>query len=62
MQSKTGFPSSCQLQSYVTRKSRLKFAARYPVSGCWPSCYAIPLTRGAVVRANFVKNEHYHAL
>jgi len=32
MQSKTGFPSSHQL------KSRLKLAARSPVSGCWPSC------------------------
>jgi len=39
MQSKTGFPSSHQLKSYVAPKSRLKFAARCPVSSCWPSCY-----------------------
>ena len=38
MQSKTGFPSSHQLKSYVAAKCRLKFAARCPVSGCWPSC------------------------
>jgi len=38
MQSKTGFPSSHQLKSYVAPKSRLKFAARCPVSSCWPSC------------------------
>ena len=31
MQSETGFPSSHQLKS----KSRLKLAARCPVSGCW---------------------------
>ena len=35
---KTGFPSSHQLKSYVAPKSRLKLAARCPVSGCWPSC------------------------
>ena len=39
MQSKTGFPSSHQLKSYVAPKYRLKLAARCPVSGCWPSCY-----------------------
>jgi len=40
MQSETGFPSSShQLKSYVTCKSRLKLAARCPVSGYWPSCY-----------------------
>ena len=39
MQSKTGFPSSHQSKSYVAPKSRLKFAARCPVSGCWPSCW-----------------------
>jgi len=39
MQSKTGFPSSHQLKSYVAPKSRLKLAARCPVSRCWPSCY-----------------------
>ena len=38
MQSETGFPSSHQLKSYVAFKSRLKLAARCPVSGCWPSC------------------------
>ena len=38
MQSKTGFPSSHQSKSYVAPKSRLKFEARCPVSGCWPSC------------------------
>jgi len=38
MQSETGFPSSHQLKSYVASKSRLKLAARCPVSGCWPSC------------------------
>jgi len=38
MQSETGFPSSRQLKSYVAYKSRLKLAARCPVSGCWPSC------------------------
>ena len=38
MQSKTGFPSSHQL--YVAPKSRLKFAARCPVSSCWPSCFS----------------------
>jgi len=38
MQSKTGFPSSHQLKSYVASKSLLKFAARCPISGCWPSC------------------------
>jgi len=38
MRSKTGFPSSHQLKSYVAHKSRLKFAARCPVSSCWPSC------------------------
>jgi len=43
MQSKTGFSSSHQLKSYVTPKSRLKLAARCPVSGCWPSCkYILP--------------------
>ena len=36
MQSKTGFPS--QLKSYVAPKSRLKYVAGCPVSGCWPSC------------------------
>jgi len=39
MQSETGFPSSHQLKSYIASKSRLKLAARCPVSGCWPSCY-----------------------
>jgi len=39
MQSETGFPSSHQLKSYVASKSRLKLAARWPVSGCWPSCF-----------------------
>jgi len=39
MQSETGFPSSHQLKSYVVSKSRLKLAARCPVSGCWPSCF-----------------------
>jgi len=34
MQSETGFPSSHQLKSYVVSKSRLKLAARCPVSGC----------------------------
>jgi len=34
----TGFPSSHQLKSYVASKSRLKLAARGPVSGCWLSC------------------------
>jgi len=38
MQLKTGFSSSHQLKSYVAPTSRLKLAARYPVSGCWPSC------------------------
>jgi len=38
MQSETGFPSSHQLKSYVASKSRLKLAARCPVSGCWPYC------------------------
>jgi len=38
MQSETGFPSSHQLKYYVASKSRLKLAARGPVSGCWPSC------------------------
>jgi len=38
MQSKTGFPSSHQLKSYVASKFRLKFAAGCPVSSCWPSC------------------------
>jgi len=38
MQLKTGFPSSHQLKSYVAPKSRLKFAARCPVSSRWPSC------------------------
>jgi len=38
LESKTGFPSSHQLRSYVASKSRLKLAARCPVSGCWPSC------------------------
>jgi len=38
MQSNTGFPSSHQLKSYVAPKSRLKFAACCPVSGCGPSC------------------------
>ena len=33
-----GFPSSHQLKPYVASKSRLKLAARCPVSGCWPSC------------------------
>ena len=37
MQSKTGFPSSHQLKSYVAPKFRLKLAARCPVSGRWPS-------------------------
>jgi len=35
MQSKTGFPSSHQFLRHP--KSRSKFAARCPVSGCWPS-------------------------
>jgi len=39
MQSVTGFPSSHQLNFYVASKSRLKLAARCPVSGCWPSCW-----------------------
>jgi len=39
MQSETGFPRSHQLKSYVASKSRLKLAARCPVSGCWPSCW-----------------------
>jgi len=39
MQSKTGFPSSHQLKSYVTPKSHLKFVARCHVGRCWPSCY-----------------------
>ena len=43
MQSETGFPSNHQLKSYVASKSRLKLAARCPVSGCWPSCL---LSRG----------------
>jgi len=38
MQSKTGFPSNHQLKSYVGPKSRLKLAARCPISGCWPCC------------------------
>jgi len=38
MQSETGFSSSHQLKSYDASKSRLKLAARCPVSGCWPSC------------------------
>ena len=38
MQSETGFPSSHQLKFYVASKTRLKLAARCPVSGCWPSC------------------------
>jgi len=38
MQSETGFPSSHQLKSYIASESRLKLAARCPVSGCWPSC------------------------
>ena len=42
MQSETGFPSSHQLMSYVASKSRLKLAARCPVSGCWPSCTFLP--------------------
>ena len=42
MQSETGFPSSHQLKSYVASKSRLKLAARCPVSGCWPSCSWLP--------------------
>ena len=46
MQSKTGFPSSHQLKSYVAPKSRLKFAARCPVSGCWPSCFVLTLPLG----------------
>jgi len=33
MQSKTGFPSSHQLKSYVASKSRLKLAMRSRVSG-----------------------------
>jgi len=37
MQSEMGFPSRHQLKSYVASKSRLKLAARGPVSG-WPSC------------------------
>jgi len=32
MQSKTGFPSSHQLNSYVAPKSRLKLAARCPAA------------------------------
>jgi len=43
MQSETGFPSSHQLKSYVASKSRLKLAARCPVSGCWPSCILLYL-------------------
>ena len=38
VQSETGFPSSHQLKSYVASKSRLKLAARCPVSECLPSC------------------------
>ena len=38
MQSKMSFPSSHQLKYYVAPKSRLKFATRFPVSSCWPSC------------------------
>jgi len=40
MQSERGFPSSHQLKCYIASKSRLKLAARCPVSGCWPSCNA----------------------
>ena len=40
MQLETGFPSSHQLKSYVASKSRLKLAARGPVSGCWLSCHS----------------------
>ena len=43
MQSKTGFPSSHQLKSYVAPKYRLKFAARCPVRSCWPSCLRLCL-------------------
>jgi len=39
MQSETGFPSSHQVTSYVTSKSRLQVVARFHVSGCWPSCF-----------------------
>jgi len=38
MQLKMRFRSSHQLKSYVAPKSRLKFAARCPVSSWWPSC------------------------
>ena len=54
MQSKTGFPSSDQLKSYVAPKSRLKFAARCPVSGYWHCClYMLPV---AVVRSSSDNN------
>jgi len=43
MQSKTGFPSSHQLKSYVSPKFRLKLAAHCPVSGCWPSCFRLSI-------------------
>jgi len=53
MQSETGFPSSRhQLKYYVASKSRLKLAARCPVSGCWPSsmlCYRVLLTFYSVI-------------
>jgi len=39
LQSKTCFPSSHQLKSYVAPKSHLKFAMCCSVSGCQPSCY-----------------------
>jgi len=36
-------PSSYQLKSYVAPKSRLKFAARCPVSRCWSSCLLLSM-------------------
>ena len=47
MQSETG---------YVASKSRLKLAARYPVSGCWPSC----MTKFTPMMAGIPKHQLDH--
>ena len=57
MQSETGFPSRHQLKSYVASKSRLKLAARCPVSGCWPCLESCDNLECHVVSVSIILSE-----